>query len=218
MRILKWSVVVVASGLALNMIASASAAAALPEFLGSLPNKFIGTTGEDRLETTSAVLLVCKDATIAGEITAGKTGTFDMDPKECRTPLGGNCHTVGDASGVILLSGKVELAYIKKTTKDVGIVFVINQVDIVCTGMGSFELLTRGGIVTLITPINTKTKHFTLNIKQAKGKQEYTEYENEAGEIKRTFLEESLGGAFTQEGLEAAESKLESEKELEIMG
>jgi hypothetical protein len=60
-----------------------------------------------------------------------------------------------------------------------------------------------GEVIGEITPVNKKTKTFTLSFKQSKGKQAITKFEGGATEI----LESSLnGGAFEQSGEETTDT------------
>jgi hypothetical protein len=213
--------VALVASLAFPLLASSSASAALPEFLGTFPTKYTGSLGLTKFETRGKLTATCKSSQVTGEITGAKAGTFEFVFKECATSFG-NCHTFGQANGTMHIPGTIELAYITKP--DVGFIFrpktLPTPVKMECieTGGVTLELLLRGGIITLISKTNTKTSSFELNIKQASGVQEYTEYKE--GETTRVaFLEEWTPEKemFQQEAIESAKATLATEKELEVM-
>jgi hypothetical protein len=197
---------------------AASASAALPEALGTFPTTFTGTSGKGALETSSGLAIQCKKGKNSGSITGAKTGTFTIDFEECTGPIGEKCNSLGDAEGIILVTGASDLVTIKKG--DAGLVLLLKpEVHVIChTFLGEVLILVRGDIITLVTPINKKTTKFELNIKGEKGKQEFTECETGEPCGKKITLESSTnGGAFEQSSNSSAENKLTTAKELEIM-
>lgn len=206
------------AALVLSIMASA-ASAAFPEFLGTLPNKFKSAFGKSEMETISQVKFQCLKTSLTGEVTGAKVGTFNLEMKECLLPGTGDCHSKGNATGVVSLPGKLDLAYIEKSTKKTGLVFLLNETEVICKLVGTFTLLTKGGFIGLITPINSKTKKVTVKVvKKMLGLQEFTKYENEKGEVVNIQIEASNSGLpFEREGIELGEPMLEAEKELEIM-
>ena len=55
----------------------------------------------------------------------------------------------------------------------------------------SVLILTTGNILGILTPVGKKvktTEHYTLSFKQSKGKQEVTEYDNDAGAMAKAQL------------------------------
>jgi hypothetical protein len=98
----------------------------------------------------------------------------------------------------------VYLAKEGKATKTVGEdLQLAKEVSITCLIV---TLKVKGSTLCPLTPINTKTKSLTLTCKQTKGIQEYTEYENEKGEILKDITETTKSGKTFQSGLESTES------------
>jgi hypothetical protein len=215
------SVFVAVASVTFTLLSSASASAALPEFLGTFPTKYTGSLGVTTFETKGKLTATCKNSQVSGEITGPKAGAFEFVFKECATPFG-NCHTTGQANGTMHIPGKIELVYTKKP--DVGFVFspttvpIPSKMECIEKTLVILELLLRGGVITLISTTNVKTTKFELNIKQKGGVQEYFKYE--AGETsKELVLEEWTPEkeVFEQEAIESTKAGLTTEKEIEVM-
>jgi hypothetical protein len=110
--------------------------------------------------------------------------------------------------------------YIKKETKQVGLHLSYSEITVNESQEGketkNWENI-RGALVIPVTPINTSTRKVDLVVNQSKGKQEYTAYENEKGElVKEAFLEDS-SSFWAQAGLsEEGPIALETNKPLTI--
>lgn len=171
--------------LAMFMLGSVSSAfAALPTFLvetGSLPVKFEGSAGQTRIEFVGEVILECKNIKVAGEVTSAHAGTYKMAFEKCETLLGIECHTTGDAKGILLWSGEFHLVRIALSPTQVGMLMSLPTLTSSC--LGEFATHESKGFVLPITPINTFTKSFTLTAAQFKGVQAFTSYYNEAGTL-----------------------------------
>jgi hypothetical protein len=205
--------------LALGTVISATASGALPEFLPEAtektPIKFTAKSGAGTLETVSGSKITCTEGKGEGEITAAKKTIGKGELKGCKSGAV-SCNTEGAPTGVIKESGEGLLVYIKKEPKDVGMVGSPKaNIKITC---GAFlKIEGRGHIIGLITTINKKQKIFTGSLKQTKGVQEFTEYENEKGEKVKAICEISFnGGPFEQCGVEGS-GETETEKEVEVM-
>ena len=69
------------------------------------------------------------------------------------------------------------------------------------------KITVRGATLCPVEPVNTKTTTFKLVCKQTGGKQEFTEYENEAGEKFTAITESKKGsGSFEESGLQGTET------------
>jgi hypothetical protein len=196
------------AALAVSVVASASASAALPEF--SPARGLTGTGGSSLFQTEGfAIVPQCQSEASKGTITGPKSGTLEVELKGCNTGSGFNsvkCSTTGQAAGVVLFSATIEPVYITKEPKVVGLLVNVAEFTAHC---GISPVAVRGSYLGSITPINKKvktTEHFTVTAKETAGKNEYTGYENSSGEHKSTSLKESIeGGPFVQAGYQSTE-------------
>jgi hypothetical protein len=175
----------------MSAVGVASASAALPEFVLGEGEKFPVTIEKKYknvqgfFENTSGSKFgTCTGVGVKGEITGAKAGSLTIEMENCHQ---GSllCHSVGSEQEHEVFSGNVSLDYIKKATKQVGIVLKLNEIPIVC---GKTTINIKGGLVIPITPINTKTSTLDLRFNGAAGIQEFTSYENEKGEIKHEAM------------------------------
>jgi hypothetical protein len=180
--------------LALTAVASASASAALPEFVHGAGEAFpipieLKSNGETPalFESVAFRFGECKGVSIKGEITGAKTVPLTLELEHCRSGIEEGCHTVGSQNEVF--SGNGSLVYIKKATKQVGVVLKLTEGHMLC---GTQELRTQGALVIPITPINTKTSTLDVTLSGEQGKSKFEFYENEKGESVRARLEIEL--------------------------
>ena len=206
---------------ALGSLASASASAALPEFVHSVgetfPVNFSGT-GSSAFWQGPGYSFTCTSFTNEGSISGAKTiaGTH-FTFKTCFVIRGESrlfCKSVGAEKGEIKteeLEGTP--VYISKTAKTVGILFKAQSGTKITKLEGAFcggEV--RGSIVMPITSVNTRTTHFTL-----KSHSGSTEYETESGEKKVAKLEaQSPGGGVFEPLSWEFEALLSTSKSVEI--
>src|ERR1700689_257609 len=174
--------------------ASASAAAKAPIFAkssGGYPVKFSAGEEPEGVWNTGNATFHCSRSRVTGEITSEKKVTATIVFTECASG-GSTCANEGGTGGEIK-SNALEgtLVFISKATKTVGVVFKSKPGGarvsrFRCAGsIGEVQ----GSVIAAITPVNTKTKHFTLTFVQESGKQTPTEYENEEGVKVKTALE-----------------------------
>jgi hypothetical protein len=207
---------------ALSAVASATASAAQPKVLAeAFPVKYTATSNEALLEASSiAAPIKCLTSTSEGELTNEVIGTFHIHFEKC-TLEGEECHGLGEAAGVILALGKIEVVFLKLGTGTgltVGVLFTTEEVHIECKFL-SILLRVKGTLVGSITPTNTKTKSFIPVVEQSKGNNKIVKYFNAAGTEEGTSLLTSVGtGAFALSGQETKEAKETTAKEIEIMG
>jgi hypothetical protein len=210
--------------LALTAVASASASAALPEFMpsagGKYPITFEGSSATAHSKITNVLEeppSKCEGFNTRGEITGSKALSLTVEFTKCRD-ASKECQTVGQLLGIEILSGTAKLVYINKATKQVGIVLAENPAVIKC---GSIEYGLRGSLVIPITPLNTNTSKLGLRIEgNGSGTQEFESYENEKGEVvKKAHLELNFGSGYKGMALEVAEElKLATSKPLTVEG
>jgi hypothetical protein len=182
---------------ALGALGSASASAALPEFVPGTGEKLPATlegslsSAESSFKNETGVRAFgCTGAKFKGEVTGAKAASLTLELEGCRTEASSTCHSAGAAEGHVVVSGAAALDYISKATKRVGLVLKLNEVEVSCGGV-EYALI-RGSVVVPVTPINTKTSKVDLVIKTVSGKQEVSSYENEKGEVKTVKLEMAI--------------------------
>jgi hypothetical protein len=211
------------AALALAVIGSASASAALPEFTGAvLPKAYETSLGkvtfELNLSGAEGNAISCQSGSDAGKITGHKTLTAKFAFKNCH-PVGYpriTCTTAGAASGEIKTGElNASLVYISKANKEVGIDFNPYEKEkeleygqptfALFNCEGAREIISRAVIVP-ITPINTSTTKFTLTFAQKQGVQKPTKYENEEGKLVTNTLQGTFqgGGEMFEMGMEVA--------------
>ncbi len=185
-------------------------AALLPQF--TVETKFTGTSGKGKLNLTGAEIK-CEEDTSEGSPTSKLLGKFTIDFKKCT--LGGKeCHSEGDAEGVILTTGEYHL--VRLGLGKAGLWFLVNPVKITCKFL-STKTEVKGNVLGGITPINTKTTKYEIAVNVIEGKQEFTKFENDELLQEPAKLEGSVnGGAFKEATEESAENKITTEKETEI--
>jgi hypothetical protein len=200
-------VVALAVGGALSGSASA---VGLPQF--SVETKFTGSSGRSKFVLSGAEV-TCSKGTSEGSPVTGQGGSLTLAFRECK--LGGSeCHSLGDAREVILLTGAYVLVRLK--AEDPGVLLALEETHIECALLSTLVLL-RGEVLGLITPFRTKTTRYTDNEKLKEGKQEFTEYENSVGEKEAVSLEGSInGGEFKAVTEESTENTLTTATETEI--
>jgi hypothetical protein len=182
------------AALALGAVASASASAALPEFVHGEGESFPITfelakqVGEwTRIEDGAGHgngLPECSERRFTGQITNGKAVSLTAVLTGC-IGAGSACHSVGAKAGEIVIPGTGTLVYLNKAKKEVGIVLHLTKEEatgeeIIC---GGFEDYLKGSVVFAIGPVNTKTNGLKIRLHGSKGFQEtFNYYENEKGE------------------------------------
>jgi hypothetical protein len=201
--------------LAITAIASATASAALPEF-SPATNSGTSKGGKAKFEQVKGLAAVeCEKSTGTQKITGPKVGSFTEKFEGCKAPLSGKCTGLGDTTaGTITTGGAFDLRYIKISPVDVGVLFLINETHFECEKL--IELVSvKGCVVGLITPANSKTKVFTVQLKQTKGVNEFTEVLTEKA-TKETekegckLLSEMNGAEFKQAGQENTDEVTET--------
>jgi hypothetical protein len=212
--------------LALGAVASASASAALPEFVpaeGGFPIKLEGA-----LSSTNAYFSygayrafgTCTSANVKGEITGAKVLSATLELKRCSHNFAGaSCRTFGAPFETEILPGNASLVYINKAAGQVGIVFEPNPqpVEVICSPEQPYHL--RGAIVIPLTPLKTKTTTLSITANLVKDSQEFVKYENEKGEMISAHLEAKVLSGWTGSGLALGEKvSLTASKALTISG
>jgi hypothetical protein len=212
-----------AAALALGVVASASASAALPEFVpaegGKLPIALEGSlpTGKGGITSGSEKAnLLCEGIYAKGEITGAKTASLSIELRDCKDGAGYYCEFGEKGSDVEYFSGSASLAYLNKAKKEVGLVLTQKRIKGDCISESAWI---QGGLIIPITPVNTKTSKPTFTIRgNGKGVQEFQSYENEKGEVVKSHLELNLGSGPIMAALETGALSLTASKALTVEG
>jgi hypothetical protein len=196
---------------ALGATASTLALASeLPVF--SVETKFTGTSGAGKFGVSEGEVK-CKSATSSGTPSSTDAGTFTTDFKECSL-ISSQCHSLGDASGIILAGGEYRLVALK--SEEEGIWFLLKELHIECASLSTLILLT-GGVLGSITPTLSKTTKFEVKVDASGGKQEITEFEDGSGRKTGVWLDGSIdGGTIKSATEESAENKITTSSETEV--
>jgi len=142
MKRVKWLGLVSVIVFAVSAIGAATASAALPEFLGTLPNKFSTAGGAASFSGHGLTTVKCtssKGTTSGNEVTAAKLGKFDELFEGCTASVAGitvKCVGTGDATGTILASGTFTLGY-ELGTKNPVSALGLSAVNFTCASIKS---------------------------------------------------------------------------------
>ena len=191
-----------AAMLTLSGLATASASAVEAEFT-PFPNVIKEIKGGAGELTGGPLPLACKKGKggeaggKGGTFKTAKTGHFDLLFEECTT--GGGlikCKSLdGSIAASILTKGTFEAVYVLKegtnADEDPALVFQLEPVHMECsTLLAKIE----GSVCGLITPVNVKTKTFTVTIEGNKAKETYSKVKGATtGLLKCQLFEEEDG-------------------------
>jgi len=201
----------------LSVMTSAAASAAKPEF-SPVKVKFTTKGESSDIERKDGKKIECSTSTGSGEITAEKSGTFDLLLEGCKIKEGMiniKCTGLNDTiQGSILIKGTFDLRYSLLAAKHTVIVFLPEEFHFACAVV---LIRVRGQLVCPIEPLNKKAKEFTITCKEEKGVNDFTEADNaENTKSEKYFLLASVAEEpFEQSGALATE-KLTTEMEVEI--
>jgi hypothetical protein len=173
MQKLKLFGVAIIAVVALSAIASATASAALPEFLpGNAGEKFSGTSGSGTLEINALEKITCTSDSVTGENvgTTKKEATATVTFKGCSAFGIAGAKSLGAAEGTIVTKVKLTLCYINAAKKEVGVLTEVPTKEPVHIEVAGKLLVVTGDQVGKITPVNTKTTKFTITYAQSGGK------------------------------------------------
>lgn len=144
------------------------------ELLRQVPDEggFTISSGSGTFETTGGTKLTCGADKGSGKLTGEKSDESKVTFEKCKSS-GISCSNVET-------SIKSELVWLNKSAGIVGEKLELTKpVKVTCF---IITLEVTGTTLCPIEPLNKKTKELKIVCKQSKGKQEFTEYENEKGE------------------------------------
>lgn len=181
-----------------------AAAAELPALLpesGSFPVAFEGF-GRSKVvfEYEGSLILECTKLKMSGEATSLHAGTYKFDIEGCEAPAGIECHTTGDAKGVLLWSGEFHLVRVSLLPLTVALLLTLPTLSSNCL-FGEFRTHENKGYLIPISPINSEFKTiFELSALQSKAVQQFTAYYNdEAALVSGAYLELVSGKRFAMQ-------------------
>jgi hypothetical protein len=191
--------------LALGALVATAAMAEKPEFSPAEKNVFTTSGGAAKFEQKEGIAAVSATKSKgSGEITNAKEGTFSETFEGATAPLSGKCTGLSDlTAGNITTKGTFKIGYLDTAKTKVGVGFTIGATHFECEK--TITLVTvEGSAVGLITPINTKTKTFKVELKQSKGVNEFVELLNKTNSAfeKLHLTSEINGGTVKQSGQE----------------
>jgi hypothetical protein len=187
---------------------TASASAALPEFVGPFPTTFTSKSGKTTLETVKKAVITCVSDKGSGEVTGPKTGTMKITFTGCEfVTIGLACNTVGVPPGEIVTAPLVmTFGYINGPNKEVGIdLSTATGGPLMEFSCGGLRVIVDGSVIGKITPVNkvvTPPNHYILKFTQAGGKQKPAKFEGGPTDV----LSTSFGGPFAESGLSSTEA------------
>ena len=165
-----------------------------------------------------AAEIKCKSGTGTGTAINKKEGTGTGDFKECSL-FNEECHSLGDAGGVILGGGITRLVLGDVSGKDQRLALGEGkELHIECKFLSTLVIV-RGSVLGSIEAKAGTKNEFIVKVK-AKGakEQEFTEYLNEKEEAVKVHLESSTNeGTFSESAEEAGEGIVKTEKNTELI-
>lgn len=185
----------------------------LPEF--TTETTFTGTSGKSTFESIKGTKMTCKSASTEGSPTNAKEGTFHAVFAGCEEPAFKlTCAGLAEKAGTVSIPGTYRLVRLKGGKA--ADLLTDEEVHVTCGGLLLFKM--KGPTLASIAPLGSKTTKYELQVKETKGKQELTEYENDEGAAvgKIVPLVSVNEGAFEEAGVEAAEDKITTAKETEV--
>ncbi len=216
--------------LALSVLASASASAALPEFKGAeFPERitFSGTEVEitntiwEGLESPR-----CASGEGEGNITGAQTATVKLHFNKCASASTGSCMSRGAKSEEIVTSSMpAQLVYLSKEKHEAALVIDYSTKKASeMTPFAEWECNTLGGLNAVRGPIvvpiatNKKQKTYTLSLAATKGKQTPSAYENAEGKQVSAYPEAEVGngGGWNPGSMTAGKFEMTARAAIEI--
>ena len=168
---------------------------------GSLPTAqtSLSTAGGSVLTGTGVSLLV-----LTNELSA--LGTFSATFTGVKRSATEECHSVGDAAGVVLVAGEAHAVLGPGGTKKLGYsLFLLTGLEVICAAL---NIEVRGSaLASAALNGEVETEEYETargRLEGEKGKQKFSEYFNDGGTIVKTKLESEAGAGFTASALNVA--------------
>ncbi|HXN39791.1 MAG TPA: hypothetical protein VN892_17285 [Solirubrobacteraceae bacterium] len=179
-----------------SAITSATAGAALPEFLpGKAESTFTGKTGPSTLAFVNKGTFECPGGKNEGMLLSATEAVLTIDFEKCKA-AGVSFESLGDKEGVVLIHGDMTLCYINKAKREVATVIHPTPIHLAILGK-AIEVI--GWTIGQIDPINRKERLFTLTFEESSvGVQKLKKCETRTEE---TLLATENGVAFEKASL-----------------
>jgi hypothetical protein len=163
----------------------------------------------------------CTGSEGTNAIENAKNGVFEETYTGCTAPLSGKCTGLTNSTkGDISTSGEFNLRWLKGLeggTSSVALIFLINPVHFECEHVVSL-IAVKGCVAGAVSPLNKKTKTFTVELKQTGGVENIKEVENEAGTGGETcVLKSQKNGEAEKEAGQEQKDEISEESESEII-
>jgi hypothetical protein len=220
MKRLKVVALAIMAVLALGALSAASASAALPEFSPATNGGKSSNKNKTKFTELKGIAAVeCTGSEGTDKITSGKGGTFEETYTGCTALLSGKCTGLGNATkGDITTSGSFDLRFLAGEVgkASAALAFLINPVHFECEKTVTLISVT-GCVAGGVTPVNSKTKTFSVALKQKEGVETLKEVENEANtgsekcvlkSVKNSEAEKEAGQEQTDEIAEENEGEI----------
>jgi hypothetical protein len=226
MRVLKFGVIAPCAVVAILAYATSASALTLPEFTNETTSEAKVQKVTSTFENPGAGLLegTITSTELSAEMTPEnkREGTFTIEFKnsKCKTALGkGPAESLGSSSGTIVEKGKWHVVSSVNLAPPSSYVDILSDsFNLVCLlALGNVNLRIGGDVGGKIAPGSNK-KSYLLTVKASGGKQELTEFLNNADETVKDQLVTEVGeksGPATQN--ESAAIELTTAEETEIV-
>jgi hypothetical protein len=192
------------------LAAISSASMTLPTFSGSA-TPATGDSTTTKLTVEGGASIPC---TSSSESLTFNSGSRNLGPAtlhfEGCEQLEGECHSLGDAGKMILLTGEWHLV-LDLNPKDEHFLLLLLPsfgVHLECPNSPTKLLLVTGSVLGLITLKAGSTTQYSVIVKATATAQEYTEYENDGGTVVNAQLNTSQEGGAAKKSFEKAEAGL----------
>ncbi|HTA34764.1 MAG TPA: hypothetical protein VK721_15185 [Solirubrobacteraceae bacterium] len=210
--------------LAMGALTATTAFAAVPEF-SPATNKGTSTNkNKTKFTEKSGIAAVeCTGSEGTSAIESAKLGKFEETYTGCTALLSGKCtglNVKDTTAGHITVEGEFHLRFLKNKENEktsAALIFLIPQTHFECEKTVVL-ILVHGCVAGAVTPLSTKTKLFTVELKQTGGVEVIKEVENEAGTGNETcVLKSEKNGEAEKEAGQEQKDEIVEEKEGEII-
>jgi hypothetical protein len=188
-----------------------SAFASLPDFSITLGGGFplhlkFADNGKTKtkLESTAGGILEGEGLSVLMSVASlTALGTFSLDYLKV-TDKSESCHSIGDASGVVLSQGTFHIVYTNLSPLSPALLYELKQFEIEC---GKTEIIEKGGMISSLDSFEWEAGEETASpgilsmagsLGGEKGKATIKEYYNDGGTKVKVKLETNVGAGFME--------------------
>jgi hypothetical protein len=212
--------VAVVAAFAASMLSAAVASAEAPEFNPATDSSTVSGGAFKFTEAGKGLFAVeCTNSQGLYFGANAKGGHFEETFEGCKAALSGKCTGLADLKGEITVTGQYDLRFLAGQVgkESAALAFLINPVHFECEK--TIVLIGVAGCVAgSVTPLNNKTKTFTVELNQIGGVESIKEVENEANTGSETCVLKSKKNSETEKeaGWQYTDT-VSAEKELEVI-